>query len=88
MLRVTIYEYLKRIEVEEKQIRTQRRHIPDIKDMATAANISTSNYYKWAGNRTKNIGRLITFKAIIYLRSLGFDTQLTDILKCVPDEEV
>ncbi len=63
-------------------------HIPDVKEMAWATGITPGNYYKYAGNRTTNINRAITANTIEYLRSLGFDTQLTDILKCVPDEEI
>lgn len=89
MLKVTIYEYLEKIKVEEERRLSEnpeqaaQRHQPSTEELATVSGTSASNYYKWAGNRTTNISRSIPCKIVSYLRSLGFDTQLTDILRCV-----
>ncbi len=91
MLRVTINEYLEEIQAEEERLLAESlnytpRHIPDKAELARGTNSSIGNYYKWSGNRTKKISRETTFDTIMYLKSLGFDTQLTDILRCYYDK--
>ena len=92
MLRVTIHEHLEQIKENQAKLADEgldsaQCHVPNIKEMAKAVGTTPTNYYKWAGNRTANISRSITYGSIIYLQSLGFDTKLTDILRC-DDEEV
>lgn len=91
MLKVTIHEYLKQIKENQAKLAAEglnsdQCHIPDAKELASAAGTTTANYYKFAGNRTANISREIAYGVIVYLRSLGFDTSLTDILRLDDDE--
>jgi len=83
---IVVDEYLDQLrEVEASKPIHRRRHIPEAKDIAEAAGVSLSFYYKWAGNRTTNINRKLLDTIISLLRDCGFDTTFNDIFAHTSD---
>ncbi len=82
---IVINDYLDSLKkAETKKPPPERRTVPSIEDLARAADISVSSYYKFAGNRARHINRDMLSATIKLLRACGFDTEITDLLIYVP----
>lgn len=87
MIKVCLKEYLERLHaIEVMSGKKKRREVPSMDGLAKLAGIHRVTLNRIANNHGKAL-KFDTASAIIKaLRDLGFDTQVSDLIKYVPSE--
>jgi len=81
MIISTLKEYLARIDAFEKQKpEEERRQVPNLTDISKATDIHYTTISRIANNRAKRLDYKTAVKIIDYIRSLGFEMELNDLI--------
>lgn len=70
MVKVVLREYLAGL-----------KQAPSVSEFIRAADTTESHFYKFLGNRQKNVNRAFLDSSIRLLRASGFDVQIGDIIR-------
>lgn len=89
VLRVTLRDYLTRLEAAETvKLPSQRHKIPTIAELAHAAGVTRQALYNIAEGRVKMVNLETLGSVLSELRQRGFDTEVSDLLTAYRVEEL
>lgn len=89
MIRITLNEHLQHLAGQEAgKLPSQRRPVPNLSELADEIGVHRVTLTNLANNRVKLLNAETLALIINKLRDRGFDTDLSDILKAYPEEEV
>lgn len=81
MIISTLKQYLAEIEAYERQKPQEaQRKVPNLTDISKATDIHYTTISRIANNRAKRLDYKTAVRIISYVRSLGFDMQLNDLI--------
>lgn len=88
MIISTLKQYLAEIEaIERRKPEDKQRKIPNLTDISKATDIHYTTISRLANNRSKRLDFKTAEKIINYIRSLGFDMQLHNLIAFKISEE-
>lgn len=89
LIRVTLNEHLQHLAGEEAQkLPSKRRRVPNLSELADEIGVHRVTLSNLANNKVKLFNAETLALIINTLRRRGFETELHDILKAYPEEEV
>ena len=80
MIRIAIKEYLERLRAIEL-VNGTNRDVPSVRKLSQAVNVHYVTLNKMVNNHGKSIRIELLSDIIEHLRSIGFETDISDILK-------